>query len=92
MVISFMEVLQADLNRMKNEWNRHRIRANKVNTNGIPCHLNALGPKHQLFRALLLALIACMREWGRKREREGRGNRKGRGVRTLSIHHCFSGP
>ena len=34
-----MHVLQANLDRMKNEWNRHRIRANKIHVNGIPDYL-----------------------------------------------------
>ena len=31
-----MDVIQADLDRMRNMWNLHCIRANKVYANGIP--------------------------------------------------------
>ena len=33
---SFMNVIQADLDRMKTIWNRHHIRANRQYANGIP--------------------------------------------------------
>ena len=41
-----MGVLQAGLDRMKNEWNRHLIRSNKIHPNGIPDYLYHL-PQHR---------------------------------------------
>ena len=41
-----MDVIQADLKRMKSTWNIHRIRANKVSSNGIPDYLYYL-PEHR---------------------------------------------
>ena len=43
---AFMKIIQADLDRMKNTWNNHRIRHNKVHTNGIPDYLYYL-PQHR---------------------------------------------
>ena len=36
---AFMNVIQAELDRMKNLWNMHRIRCNRGHINGIPDEL-----------------------------------------------------
>lgn len=59
---AFMNVIQSDLERMKDTWNNHRIRANKIHANGIPDYLYYL-PEHRGKIQLVLPAIFCYLLW-----------------------------